>query len=88
LPGIVRLSKCSKVRQSVPSRLRRHPPAFHGKCYQMTNEASRSCRYCRCPLDPTLVTWNIAIEIMEQTAYIREWGGNWLLPIPEVRVIS
>ena len=32
--------------------------------------------------------WNIASEIIEQTAYIRDWGGKWLVPIPEVKVIS
>ncbi|MDB5103950.1 MAG: C-methyltransferase [Fibrobacteres bacterium] len=30
--------------------------------------------------------WNLANEIMEQTAYIREWGGRWVIPIPEVQV--
>lgn len=30
--------------------------------------------------------WNISAEIMEQTAYIREWGGKWILPIPELTV--
>jgi hypothetical protein len=30
--------------------------------------------------------WNLANEIMEQTAYIREWGGRWIIPIPEVQV--
>jgi hypothetical protein len=32
--------------------------------------------------------WNLVPEITEQTAYIREWGGQWIVPIPEVRVIS
>jgi hypothetical protein len=30
--------------------------------------------------------WNLAREIMEQTAFIREWGGRWIIPIPEVRI--
>lgn len=30
--------------------------------------------------------WNLADEIMEQTAYIREWGGKWIIPIPAVKV--
>jgi len=25
-------------------------------------------------------------EIMEQTAYIRDWGGQFIVPIPEPRV--
>jgi predicted TPR repeat methyltransferase len=32
--------------------------------------------------------WNLASEIMNQTAYIREWGGKWVLPIPDVKVVS
>ena len=32
--------------------------------------------------------WNMLPEVMEQTAYIREWGGKWLVPIPSVRVID
>lgn len=32
--------------------------------------------------------WNLVPEITAQTAYIREWGGKWIVPIPEVRVIS
>jgi hypothetical protein len=31
--------------------------------------------------------WNLVPEIMEQTAYIREWGGQWIVPIPEARII-
>ena len=30
--------------------------------------------------------WNLADEIMQQTAFIREWGGRWIIPIPEVIV--
>jgi hypothetical protein len=32
--------------------------------------------------------WNLAAEIMEQTSYIREWGGRWVLPIPVPRVLD
>lgn len=30
--------------------------------------------------------WNLKDEIMAQTAYIREWGGKWIVPIPEPKV--
>ncbi len=32
--------------------------------------------------------WNLAEEIMEQTAYIRGWGGKWIIPIPSARVVD
>lgn len=32
--------------------------------------------------------WNLVDEITTQTAYVREWGGKWIVPIPEVRVIA
>ena len=35
-----------------------------------------------------IVPWNLKDEIMEQMAYIREWGGQFIVPIPEVRVYS
>jgi SAM-dependent methyltransferase len=30
--------------------------------------------------------WNIKDEIMEQLKYIREWGGRFVVPIPELKV--
>jgi 2-polyprenyl-3-methyl-5-hydroxy-6-metoxy-1,4-benzoquinol methylase len=33
-----------------------------------------------------LLPWNIREEIMTQMAFIREWGGKFVAPIPEVRV--
>jgi SAM-dependent methyltransferase len=33
-----------------------------------------------------VLPWNIKTEIMQQMAYIREWGGKFVVPIPEVRV--
>lgn len=34
-----------------------------------------------------VLAWNLAPEIMEQMAGIKEWGGKFVLPIPEVRVV-
>jgi len=34
-----------------------------------------------------ILPWNIQPEIIQQLRYIREWGGNFLLPIPEPTVI-
>jgi len=33
-----------------------------------------------------LLPWNLKDEIIQQMAYIREWGGRFVVPIPEVRV--
>jgi SAM-dependent methyltransferase len=33
-----------------------------------------------------ILPWNLKDEIMEQMAFIREWGGRFVVPIPEVRV--
>ena len=33
-----------------------------------------------------ILPWNLKDEIMEQEAYIREWGGRFVVPIPEVKV--
>jgi SAM-dependent methyltransferase len=35
-----------------------------------------------------ILPWNVKDEIMEQVGYIREWGGQFVVPIPEVRVYS
>ncbi len=33
-----------------------------------------------------ILPWNLKQEIMEQLAFIREWGGRFVVPIPEVMV--
>jgi hypothetical protein len=33
-----------------------------------------------------ILAWNIKDEVMEQMSYIREWGGKFVLLIPEVKV--
>ena len=35
-----------------------------------------------------ILPWNIKDEIIEQMAYIREWGGKFVVPIPEVKVVK
>ncbi len=34
-----------------------------------------------------ILPWNLKEEIMEQTSYIREWGGKFIVPIPEVQIL-
>jgi len=33
-----------------------------------------------------ILPWNLRDEIMSQHSYIREWGGQFVIPIPELRV--
>ncbi len=33
-----------------------------------------------------ILPWNLKDEIMEQMAYIREWGGQFVVPIPALKV--
>ena len=35
-----------------------------------------------------ILPWNLEREIVGQLAYIREWGGQCVIPIPEVRVCT
>jgi SAM-dependent methyltransferase len=34
-----------------------------------------------------ILPWNLTDEITRQMSYIREWGGKFVVPIPEVRVL-
>jgi SAM-dependent methyltransferase len=33
-----------------------------------------------------ILPWNLREEVMQQMSYIREWGGKFVVPIPEVKV--
>jgi SAM-dependent methyltransferase len=33
-----------------------------------------------------ILPWNLRDEIIEQLGYVRDWGGRFVVPIPEVRV--
>lgn len=35
-----------------------------------------------------ILPWNLKEEIMEQMSLVREWGGRFLVPIPEARVYT
>jgi SAM-dependent methyltransferase len=34
-----------------------------------------------------ILPWNLKEEIIEQMTYIRDWGGQFVIPIPEVKVL-
>ncbi len=35
-----------------------------------------------------ILPWNLKKEIMERNAFIRDWGGRFVVPIPEVEVLD
>jgi SAM-dependent methyltransferase len=35
-----------------------------------------------------ILVWNLKDEVMKQMAYIREWGGRFVVPLPEVQVLE
>ena len=35
-----------------------------------------------------ILPWNLKEEIMAKTSYIREWGGQFVVPIPGVHVVA
>jgi hypothetical protein len=35
-----------------------------------------------------ILPWNLKDEIMEEVKYIREWGGKFVIPIPEVKILN
>ena len=34
-----------------------------------------------------IIPWNLKEEIMEQVKYIQDWGGKFMIPIPEVSIV-
>jgi C-methyltransferase C-terminal domain/Putative zinc binding domain/Methyltransferase domain len=34
-----------------------------------------------------VLPWNVKEEIVDQLSYIREWGGQFIIPIPEARIL-
>ncbi|VAX31075.1 SAM-dependent methyltransferase, partial [hydrothermal vent metagenome] len=35
-----------------------------------------------------ILPWNLREEIMDQMAFIREWNGRFVVPIPKLQVFS
>jgi hypothetical protein len=40
------------------------------------------------PDDLVIMPWNLKDEIMDQTAFIRDWGGRFVIASPEVQVLA
>jgi C-methyltransferase C-terminal domain len=52
-----------------------HIPIYHPEKLQETR-----------PDLVVILPWNLKTEIMSQTSYIREWGGQFIVPIPHVQI--
>ncbi|MGC9301159.1 hypothetical protein ACOIX7_13200 [Bacillus cereus] len=35
-----------------------------------------------------ILPWNLKDEIMKECSFIREWGGKFLVTVPEIEVIE
>jgi hypothetical protein len=35
-----------------------------------------------------ILPWNLKDEIVEQMSAVRSWGGRFVVPIPEVRILN
>ena len=35
-----------------------------------------------------ILPWNLRDEVIRYTAGIREWGGRWIVPIPNVEIVA
>ena len=35
-----------------------------------------------------ILPWNLKEEVMQQLAYIKEWGGQFVIPIPQLQIIG
>jgi len=35
-----------------------------------------------------ILPWNLKAEVIQQMAYVREWGGQFVVPIPHVEVLG
>ena len=35
-----------------------------------------------------ILPWNLKQEVMQQLSYIKEWGGQFVIPIPQLQIIG
>lgn len=60
----------------------RYTPGTHIPIYPVEQIRERKPDYV------LILPWNLREEIVQQMAYIREWGGQFVVPIPELEVIA
>ena len=63
-----------------PYKQGRYTPGMHIPIYSPTRIAETRPDYL------LILPWNLKDEIMHQMAGIREWGGKFIVPIPEASI--
>jgi hypothetical protein len=67
----------------------RAPKDLHGgsNAFKVVHAGTEDDRLSEARPDYVLILpWNLKTEIMNQLAGIRDWGGSFVVPIPEVTV--
>ena len=59
----------------------KYTPGVHIPIYQVEHIRETKPDYL------LVLPWNLKDEIVQQMSYIREWGGAFILPIPEVTIV-
>ena len=64
-------------------------PHKQGSCCRARTSRSGRSRRCarRVRTSSLILPWNLREEIMEQHAYVREWGGRFVARAPELRLL-
>ena len=88
-----RATRCSTTaaseRTSSTTRSTATRTSTDGSCPARTSRSSRPRRIRETRPDYVLILpWNLKDEIIEQLAYVRDWGGRFVVPIPRVTVLS
>ena len=93
VPHLLDRGVCKEQRQHLLAKFRgcACKQQFHGFRLFMYNEPTLP-KYGPSKIRETrpdyviVLPWNLKEEIMEQMDYIGEWGGRFVIPIPEVKV--
>lgn len=60
----------------------RYTPGMHIPIYPVEELAKAKPDYV------FILPWNLETEIVQQLSYIKDWGGRFIVPIPEVSIID
>ena len=58
-----------------------------GSCREPISRSTRRRRSTAAPDYVFILPWNVKDEIIAQLSHIREWGGQFIVPIPTATVL-